>query len=333
MPRHSDCTTTPTPPTSTKAPLMALLAQLVLLGSCGGPMGEPTLFLTISPANVSGPEVVTVKAMATRGDGSVGKGNVIFSSSAGSLTIPATVPLDSFGSARVELICDPTTESACATSVRVTADWTVDKVTVTADARPRLNATGSSGTGGGTGSQDGDGGVTILSNRCGTGASRSGPLVACCYPTGGNAPTCGWSRVAPQANLTIPFTLIDGGSPNTLAFLQYQVPDRITDASQCVPTFGLFVQPGGLQGSLSLACYGFRVFPDNSWQLVSNSAEGCGETFSTDSIGNYFQSDCRTMMSTTDTGSVRLMNKAIIDNSAGRWLQSDSSVYVIFMHK
>ncbi len=319
---------------------MSWIALLVLMGSCGAQVADPELQITLSPNTVSGPTPVVVKVTATKGDGSVGSGSVTITSTRGSLVVPEVVMLDGFGTARTEFVCDTILEPECAAAVRVVATWTVGSFTATVEAK--LNAAGTTGTGGGSGGGTGttgeyeDAGVIILSRRCPGTASVSGPTAACCYPNSGGmtAPTCGWAKLTPGASVGIPFTLEDGGSPNTLAFVKYSVPPVINTASDCSPDFGFFVQPGGLQGSISLNCYHFAVFPDLSWQLATSNGALCGEQTSSDWLGkNYFENDCLNMMSGTDTGTIRLLTRATLNNSAGHWKQSDDSVYVFPLHR
>jgi hypothetical protein len=326
--------------------LRIICCSLLVVGGCGAPKGEPLLDLKLTPNAVSDGTVVQVSVIATAGDGTVGKGTVRITSAAGSLTAPVDLTLDSFGTARGPFTCDPTMESACARPVRVVAEWSTEGKVVIAEARLNSSSTGTgggSGTGGGPGTgggsgggsgQPNDAGVIILTNQCSL-QENPGAEGRCCYqPMASKAPTCGWSFVTPGSTFAIPFTLVDGGSPNTLAFVHYSVPARLSDTSECVPEFGLNVQPGGLTGTFSLSCYRFAVFPDLSWMLVTNNAAECGERVSTDVVGlNYLQADCRDMFSNNYAGSVRQMTGAVIVNSAGRWLQSDQAVYVIPMHR
>ncbi len=314
---------------------------LILVGSCGAPVGEPVLELKLSPKVVSDGTVVQVGLTAVEGDGRVGKGTVRVTSVAGSLRTPVEVELDSFGTGRVPFTCDPTMESACASSVRVVGEWTTGGKVIVAEAR--LNASGSSGTGGGSGAgggagsgggsgQPNDAGVIILNNQC-SATANPGTEPRCCYqPTVPKAPTCGWSLVTASTVFAIPFTLVDGGSPNTLSFVRYSVPAPINSATECAPDFGFDLQAGGLTGTFSMACYRFAVFEDQSWQLVTNSPDDCRERSSTTSP-NYFQADCRDMFANSHIGSVRQMTKAVIVNSAGKWLQSDDAVFVFPMRK
>ena len=133
----------------------SLLAMILVSGACA-PKPDPTLTLTLAPKTVTNATPVQVQVAAVKGDGSLGTGLVKLTSGAGSLSTPVEVQLDSYGTARAELICDPRSETDCVRDVTVTAKWTIDGVTATAEAR--LNAGGVTAAGGGAGG--GGAGVT-----------------------------------------------------------------------------------------------------------------------------------------------------------------------------
>jgi hypothetical protein len=227
--------------------------------------------------------------------------------------------------------------------VRVAAEWTVGGVQAIAEAR--LNSgTGTGGgsgggTGGGTGGSGGgtveysDGGLTILSNQCML-PTTPGPDARCCYVRAASttAPTCGWVKIEPGAVAGIPFTLVDGGMPNTLAYLHYAVPGGFASAAECLPSFKLELMPGGLMGAFSATCYQFAVFPDDSWQLVDMNGDRCTEQ-SSSRAANYWQSDCQNAFSQSWIGSIRQMTSARVIINNELWVQSDDSVFVFTMPK
>lgn len=136
--------------------LMQWIAVMVVAGSCA-PKGEPVLELTVFPKSVSDDRPIEVKVVATRADGKVGTGTVQITSDFGSLSTPEDLQLDSFGTARTTLICDPRVEPGCG-DVRVKASWNSEGVTVTAEAK--LTPSTSTGTGGGMGGGSGAGGAS-----------------------------------------------------------------------------------------------------------------------------------------------------------------------------
>lgn len=117
--------------------------------ACTPPKGEPSLTISLMPRTVSDATPVTVHVVGTTGDGKVGTGTVKITSARGSLTEPASVEFDQYGSAVATLICDPTMEPGCAMPVRVVAEWTSDGVPTSIETR--LNSTpavtGDAGTG------------------------------------------------------------------------------------------------------------------------------------------------------------------------------------------
>ena len=94
---------------------------LVVLTSCmTGPQGTPELSLTVTSG-------LSVRAVATNPDGTVGKGTVTFDSDQGSFSSPS-VELDSFGTASAQFLCDTT----CTPPYRFTATWPTNGAVVTA---------------------------------------------------------------------------------------------------------------------------------------------------------------------------------------------------------
>lgn len=320
-----------------------LLLVGVLVGSCGPMVGEPSLTITLTPNVVTSASPVVVRVTATKGDGAVGSGTVRVTSARGSLTTPVDLTLDGFGTARTELVCDPVAEPECRLPVRVAAEWTVAGVQAIAEARLNSGVTGTGGgAGGGTGTGGGagsgeytDGGLTILSNECRL-PTTPGPDARCCYVRGASttAPTCGWVKIKPGAVAGIGFTLVDGGSPNSLAYVRYGVPGGFSSINDCLPSFTLELMPGGVMGSFTATCYQFAVFPDDSWQLVDMNGDGCEEQAS-NRYANYWQADCEAAFSRNWIGSVRLMSNATITNTTTneQWVMSDPNVLVFTMPK
>ena len=126
------------------------VAVAVVIGSCAQP-ALPVLELTLSPKTVNDGTPVRVRVVGTRADGKIGTGTVKVTSKRGTLT-PAEIQLDRFGVGVLELVCNPAVDGECAGPTLVTATWTSESVTVTAEAL--LNATGAA-TGGGTGTGGG----------------------------------------------------------------------------------------------------------------------------------------------------------------------------------
>ncbi len=132
---------------------MTRLWPLFVFATCA-PQGTPGLELTLSPEYTSGPLPIHVRAVATKADGTLGTGTVTFTSDKGSLAA-SSVPLDAYGTASTELVCDPAADPGCAALFQVSATWPVNgKVTY---AEARLNRGGAGGGSGGTGGGAGGG--------------------------------------------------------------------------------------------------------------------------------------------------------------------------------
>lgn len=132
---------------------MGWVGLLLGAGACG-PKGAPNLELALSPKFVTDATPARVKVVATKADGTLGTGHVKITSDLGSLVTPADVQLDRYGTAVAELVCDQRVEPACASPVRVVADWSSDGVAATAETRlnpapagSTVHATGGSATG------------------------------------------------------------------------------------------------------------------------------------------------------------------------------------------
>lgn len=85
-----------------------------------GPQGAPELSLTVTSG-------LSVRAVATNADGTVGKGTVTFDSDQGSFSSPS-VELDSFGTASAQFLCDTT----CTPPYRLSATWPTSGTVVSA---------------------------------------------------------------------------------------------------------------------------------------------------------------------------------------------------------
>lgn len=224
-----------------------------MLAACPPPKGEPALELTLTPKTVTNGTPVKVRVVGTAGDGRVGSGTVKITSARGSLTTPAEVQLDAFGSATAELICDPTTEPECANSVRVVGEWTSDGVKTSAEAR--LNSGGTTGAGGGAG-----GGVF------GTDGGGAGGGAA-----GGSG---GGGGVVPGGLLASPRPLLLGTlNEGFCAWSALADPRQPTDVVVAFPCAAKSFQRSG-----STLFYvidgraGLRVFRADSWDRVNGSA-------------------------------------------------------------
>lgn len=159
---------------------------VLLVGACGT-VGEPSLVVSVSPQRIADERPVVVRVSAIAADGKVGAGSVRVSSPVGSLEGGATVPLDSFGTARVDFVCDPATTPACRDVMRITAEWTVKMETVTADATLNSGGAGTGGGSGGTGTGGGSGSGQPGDYSYETNAS---------WRVTGTAPATGWEQAA-----------------------------------------------------------------------------------------------------------------------------------------
>jgi hypothetical protein len=322
--------------------VLAVVAVASVVAACGTQMAPPELVLSLTPSRVSDATPVIVKITAFDSKGKNGTGTVRVTSVRGSLAAGVDVTLDAYGTARAELVCDPGLDLGCLQPVRVVAEWTTEGQTITAETRlnngAMVGAGGGSGGGGGGAGTSPDAGYYFITNSCDRSAVP-GAQPSCCFMDMGastKAPTCGWMVVQPGSSFPVSFTLVDGGSPNTLAWFTHPVPDQyFSDSAMCDPAWALGVDPAGLGArSFSFSCYRFAVFTDSSWQLVTNDAEDCGGGPGGSSvIGSYFRSDCLNMFASGHRASTRLLTGARMENDAGAWVQSNGTVYVLMTRR
>jgi hypothetical protein len=197
----------------------------VLLWACtSATTSEPGLALTITPRVVVAGEPVQIWAVATSADGTIGQGNVTVTMSAGGLADGGvSVPLDSYGTAHLEVTCDPTVYAECQSNVKIEVTWTPASGPA-ASALARLNATGSGvpvTSGGGSGG--------------GFGSSRA-YLLGTLHPG-----TCGLDAIAP---ITAPQTI------------QVGFPCNIREGSAVLAAGGLYYSVS------SNDCQVYRFVPD-----------------------------------------------------------------------
>lgn len=323
-----------------------LWGGLLAIAACGTQMkAPPELLLTLAPNKVTDATPVVVKVSAFDSAGKNGTGTVRVTSARGSLGAGVDVTLDAYGTARAELVCDPGLDLGCLQPVRVVAEWTTEGQTVSAETRLNNSAVvgagggsgGSGGSGGGAGTSA-DAGYYYITNSCDR-TSPPGSQPSCCFmnvSTSSKAPTCGWMVVQPGSSFPVSLTLVDGGSPNTLAWLRHPVPAQyLSEPSMCDLNWAVGVDPAGMGArSFSFSCYRFAVFTDSSWQLVTNNDDGCGPMTSRSSaVQSYFGTDCADMFARGHEASARLLTGTRLTNDAGVWVQSDGTVYILMTRR
>lgn len=243
---------------------MRWAVMMLVLSSCNCDVRGGVLVVVASPKAISPDgQRAKVTASATRGNGNVGSGQVSFSTSAGALTEPSKVMLDSFGSAAVEVWCDAAQDAKCVDRVTVTADWEDASESVVVSLRV-VDAGAGGGTAGGAGGGAGGGTGGGGTGPCADG-SRDGldvarhPNVAAC-----SGFWAGWIDESSAASLCGPgWRVCTGASPalssittsdatTTVGCFAY---DAANDCGVCFPS---------CRGSLGTTRMGCTVPPNHN---------------------------------------------------------------------